>query len=63
MKCRRMDVEAYANEIGRPSNPHRGVKFEVTTVRDAGLAALHQAVNAYARIVSSLSSLQECERT
>ena len=49
--------EAYTREIGRLTNPHndvalleqtlKGLGFEVTTVRDAGLAALHQSVNAY----------------
>ena len=51
--------QAYGNEIGHLSNPHndiallekalKGLGFEVTTVRDAGLAGLHQAVNAFAR--------------
>jgi invasion protein IalB len=51
----------YANEIGRLANPHNDVAllektlkdlhFEVTTIRDAGLAALYQAVNAYTRQV------------
>jgi len=46
--------EAYTTEIGRLANPHndvalleqtlKGLGFEVTTVRDAGLAALHQSV-------------------
>src|SRR5436190_3006405 len=53
--------QSYSSEIGRLANPHndialleqtlKGLGFEVTTVRDAGLAALHQAVNAYARRV------------
>jgi uncharacterized caspase-like protein len=53
--------QSYSAEIGRLSNPHndiallekalKGLRFEVTSVRDAGLAALHQAVNAYARRV------------
>jgi hypothetical protein len=51
--------EAYASAIGRLSNPHndvalleqalKGLGFEVVTVRDAGLGALYQTVNAYAR--------------
>jgi hypothetical protein len=51
--------QAYGNEIGRLTNPHndvalleralKGLGFEVTIVRDAGLAGLHQTVNAYAR--------------
>jgi hypothetical protein len=51
--------QGYGNEIGRLANPHndvallekslKGLGFEVTTVRDAGLATLYQAVNAYAR--------------
>src|SRR5262245_61734009 len=51
--------QAYGSEIGRLANPHndiallekalKGLGFEVTTVRDAGLGGLHQAVNAYAR--------------
>ena len=45
-------------QIGRLANPHNDIallektlkvlSFEMVTVRDAGLAALHQAVNAYA---------------
>ena len=55
--------QAYGNEIGRLGNPHndvallekslKGLGFEVTTVRDAGLASLTTAVNAYARRVSA----------
>jgi hypothetical protein len=55
--------QAYGNEIGRLANPHndvallektlRSIGFEVTTVRDAGLGGLHQAVNAYARRVQA----------
>src|SRR5262245_38078020 len=55
--------QAYGNEIGRLTNPHndvallgkalKGLGFEVTTVRDAGLAGLHQSVNAYARRVKA----------
>jgi uncharacterized caspase-like protein len=51
--------EAYGSEIGRLANPHndvalleqalKGLRFEVVTVRDAGLGALTRAVNAYAR--------------
>ena len=51
--------EAYASKIGQLANPHndvalleqalKGLGFEVVTVRDAGLGALYQAVNAYAR--------------
>ena len=53
--------QGYDSEIGRLANPHNDVAllektlkvlgFEVRTVRDAGLAGLHQAVNAYARRV------------
>ena len=53
--------QGYGSEIGQLGNPHNDIallekalqdlRFEVTTVRDAGLAALHQAVNAYARRV------------
>src|SRR5262245_50205162 len=53
--------QAYSPEIGRLVNPHndvallekalKGLQFEVTSVRDAGLATLHQAINAYARRV------------
>ena len=53
--------QAYGSEIGRLANPLndialleaslKGLGFEVVTARDAGLAALHQAVNAYARRV------------
>ena len=53
--------QGYGSEIGQLANPHNDIallekalkdlRFEVTTVRDAGLAALHQAVNAYARRV------------
>jgi TRAP-type mannitol/chloroaromatic compound transport system substrate-binding protein len=55
--------QAYGNEIGRLTNPHndvailekalKGLGFEVTSARDAGLAGLHQAVNAYARRVQA----------
>ncbi len=55
--------QAYSAEIGRLANPHndiallertlKGLKFEVATVRDAGLATLHQAVNSYARRVKA----------
>jgi uncharacterized caspase-like protein len=51
--------EAYANEIGRLTNPHndvalleqalKGLGFDVVTVRDVGLGALTSAVNAYVR--------------
>jgi formylglycine-generating enzyme required for sulfatase activity len=51
--------QSYGSEIGRLANPHndvalleralRGLGFDVATVRDAGLATLHQAVNGYAR--------------
>jgi Caspase domain len=51
--------QSYSSEIGHLTNPHNDVallektlknlQFEVTTVRDAGLASLHQSVNAYAR--------------
>jgi hypothetical protein len=55
--------QAYATEIGRLSNPHndiallertlRGLGFEVATVRDAGLATLHQSINAYVRRIQA----------
>src|SRR5262245_10861114 len=55
--------EGYGNEIGHLANPHNDIAllqttlkalgFEVTTVRDAGLGGLHQAVNAYARKVQA----------
>ena len=55
--------QGYGSEIGRLANPHNDVVllektlkalgFEVRTVRDAGLAGLHQAVNAYARRVQA----------
>ncbi len=55
--------QGYDSEIGRLANPHndvalletalKGLRFEVTTVRDAGLAALHQAVNAHVRRVAA----------
>ena len=55
--------QGYGSEIGRLANPHNDVAllektlkalgFEVRTVRDAGLAGLHQAVNAYARRVQA----------
>jgi hypothetical protein len=55
--------QGYGSEIGRLANPHNYVAllektlkafaFEVRTVRDAGLAGLHQAVNAYARRVQA----------
>jgi uncharacterized caspase-like protein len=51
----------YTKEIGRLANPHndvalleralKGLGFDVVVVRDADLARLHQAVNAYARRV------------
>src|SRR5215813_13693521 len=51
--------ETYASQIGPLANPHndvalldatlKGLGFEVTVVRDAGLGALTRAVNAYAR--------------
>ena len=51
--------EAYASVIGRLANPRndvalleqalKGLGFEVVTVPDAGLGALHQAINTYAR--------------
>src|SRR5215467_5415613 len=53
--------QSYAPEVGRLSNPGNDVAllegvlkrlgFDVTTVRDAGLASLHQAVNAHIRRV------------
>ena len=49
--------QSYTSEIGRLANPHndiillertlKAIGFEVATVRDAGLATLHQAVNGY----------------
>ena len=55
--------QGYDSEIGRLANPHNDVAllektlkvhgFEVRTVRNAGLAGLHQAVNAYARRVQA----------
>ena len=58
--------QGYGSEIGRLANPHndvallektvKGLGFEVRTVRDAGLAGLHQAVNAYARRVQAAGS-------
>jgi Caspase domain len=55
--------QGYGNEIGRLANPLKdvallekslkGLNFEVTTVGDAGLAGLYQAVNAYARRVQA----------
>jgi invasion protein IalB len=55
--------QSYSGEVGRLANPHNDValldktlkslRFEVTTVRDAGLGGLHQAVNAYARRVQA----------
>src|SRR5262245_24218936 len=51
--------QSYSSTIGALANPHndvallekslKGLGFQVTTVRDAGLAALHLSVNAYAR--------------
>ena len=51
----------YPKEVGRLANPHndvallerslKGLGFDVVVVRDAGLAPLHHAVNAYARRV------------
>src|SRR4051812_18916033 len=51
--------EGYPSAVGRLSNPHNDVAllevslkrlgFEVAVLRDAGLAALHQAVNAHVR--------------
>src|SRR5262245_15513348 len=53
--------QSYTTEIGRLSNPHNDIAllegvlkrlgFEVTTVSDAGLASLHQAVNTHVRRV------------
>ena len=55
--------QAYGNEIGRLTNPRNDVAllektlkdlgFEVTTVRDVGLASLTTAVNAYTRRVKA----------
>ncbi len=55
--------QGYSAEIGKLANPHndiallektlKGLQFEVATVHDAGLAVLHQAVNAYARRVKA----------
>ena len=51
--------QAYTSEIGPLANPHNDVAllekalkslgFEVASVRDAGLADMHQAINAYVR--------------
>ena len=51
--------QSYASEIGALANPHndvallertlKGLGFEVAVERDAGLASLTRAVNAYAR--------------
>jgi uncharacterized caspase-like protein len=51
--------EAYGPSIGALGNPHNDVAlveqalkrvgFEVLTMRDAGFAVLHQAINSYAR--------------
>jgi caspase domain-containing protein/sulfatase-modifying factor enzyme 1 len=53
--------ESYTPAIGALANPHndvallgnvlKGLGFDVTSVRDAGLAGLHQAVNSYVRRV------------
>jgi uncharacterized caspase-like protein len=53
--------QGYGSEIGRLANPHndialleqslKGLAFDVATVRDAGLTALHQAVNSHVRRV------------
>jgi uncharacterized caspase-like protein len=50
---------ALPSAIGALANPHndvalletslKGLGFDVATVRDAGLASLHQTVNGYAR--------------
>src|SRR5215475_13276388 len=55
--------QSYSSTIGALANPHndvalletslKGLGFDVVTVRDAGLASLHQAVNAYARRVQA----------
>jgi hypothetical protein len=55
--------EAYGPAIGALANPHNDVAlleralsrlhFEVTTMRDAGLGTLHQAINAYVRRVQA----------
>jgi hypothetical protein len=55
--------QSYGREVGRLANPHndvalldkslKGLGFEVVLVRDAGLAVLHQSVNAYARRVQA----------
>jgi uncharacterized caspase-like protein len=51
--------QSYHSDIGRLANPHNdvdvlaralsGIGFEVTVVRDAGLPALHQSINAHIR--------------
>ena len=51
--------QGYTHEIGPLANPHndvalleralRSLGFEVASVRDAGLADMHQAINAYVR--------------
>src|SRR5262245_36826129 len=53
--------QGYSDEIGKLDNPHndiallekalKGLQFDVTPVRDAGLTALHRAVNAFTRRV------------
>jgi uncharacterized caspase-like protein len=55
--------QGYGAEIGRLANQHNDVAlleralknlgFEVVTVRDAGLARLHEAVNGYARRIQA----------
>lgn len=54
--------QGYSAEIGSLANPHndiallekalRGLRFDVTSVRDASLGTMHQAINAYVRHVS-----------
>lgn len=51
--------QSYTSEIGKLANPHndiallekalKGLQFDVTSMRDAGLGTMHQAVNAYVR--------------
>lgn len=55
--------QGYTSEIGRLANPHndiallekplKALQFEVTSIRDANLGGMHQAVNAYARRVKA----------
>src|ERR1700739_4108649 len=58
--------EAYASDIGRLANPHndvalleqtlKGLGFDVSVTRDAGLGALTRSINAYARRLQAAGS-------